>query len=198
MKQCSKCGGIKPLSGFFRRARVKSGFMAACKLCTTAYNEAYRLANPVKHAARVASWRGKNPGRATEIDRAWVLNNPEKARAKSRKYTAKNPGRSTASTRAYYKANPHKATAKVARYEAQKLKATSAWRNDFFIEEAYHLAGLRTKCTGFKWEVDHIVPLNSNIVCGLHTEQNMQVIPARVNNSKGNRHWPDMPVALGA
>lgn len=55
------------------------------------------------------------------------------------------------------------------------------------------LAALRTKTTGIRWEVDHIVPLVHPQVCGLHVETNLRVIPAIENRRKGNRHWPEMP-----
>ena len=57
------------------------------------------------------------------------------------------------------------------------------------------MAALRNKLTGVKWEVDHIVPLASRIVCGLHAETNLRVVPKLVNRIKGNRFWPDMPEA---
>ena len=71
--------------------------------------------------------------------------------------------------------------------------AKPAWANDFFIREAYHLAKLRTLATGYPWHVDHIVPLKSDLVCGLHVEHNLQVIPASENVRKQNFYWPDMP-----
>jgi len=43
------------------------------------------------------------------------------------------------------------------------------------------------------YDVDNIVPIKHKLVCGLHVEQNVQVIPSNINQSKGNRHWPDMP-----
>lgn len=89
--------------------------------------------------------------------------------------------------------NPDKAAMKKADRRSKKLQATPAWANRFFMSEAYHLAQLRTKATGIAWAVDHIVPLNSRYVCGLHVEHNLAVIPARANSSKGNRYWPDMP-----
>ena len=89
--------------------------------------------------------------------------------------------------------NPDKHCAKEGKRRAYKLQATPAWANDFFIKEAYHLASLRTKLLGFRWHVDHIIPLKSHIVCGLHWERNLQVIPFLDNLSKGNRHWTDMP-----
>lgn len=79
---------------------------------------------------------------------------------------------------------------------AKRQEASVKWRNDFFIDEAYSLAKLREKVTGIKWEVDHIVPLNSKIACGLHVETNLQVIPKVLNLIKGARntnqyHWSD-------
>ena len=92
--------------------------------------------------------------------------------------------------------NTPKVNAASARRHAKKLNATPKWANHFVIEEAYDLAQRRTKATGFKWHVDHIVPLQSTFVCGLHVENNLRVIPAVVNVEKSNRHWPDMPEAV--
>lgn len=74
------------------------------------------------------------------------------------------------------------------RYSRAKEGRVS-WANKFFIKEAYHLASLRTKLTGMEWHVDHIIPLRNPLVCGLHVENNLQVIPAEVNHRKGNRFY---------
>jgi hypothetical protein len=50
-----------------------------------------------------------------------------------------------------------------------------------------------TGFTGVKWHVDHIVPRNSPLVCGLHVHTNLQVIPADENMYKRNLRWPDKP-----
>ena len=74
-----------------------------------------------------------------------------------------------------------------------RRKATPSWANKFFISEIYDLARGRTKVMGVKWQVDHIVPLKNDLVCGLHVEQNLRVVLATENRSKKNRYWPDMP-----
>lgn len=81
--------------------------------------------------------------------------------------------------------------------EAVQEKATPAWANRFFIEEVYEAAADRNaiRACGTQWEVDHIVPLISPLVCGLHTDANLRIITAFDNRSKRNRHWPDMPRA---
>lgn len=72
-------------------------------------------------------------------------------------------------------------------------QATPAWADRAAIRAAYNEAKRLTAETGIVHSVDHIVPLRSEIVCGLHWHMNFRVIPLSDNSSKANRHWPDMP-----
>lgn len=125
---------------------------------------------------------------------AKYIKNAEKIRAATRRWEKANPEKVNASKRKWEKNNPGICNEKTARRFAAKRRATPKWANQFLMEEVYDLAVRRTKTTGFKWNVDHIVPLNSSVVCGLHVENNLQVIPKVVNCSKSNRYWPDMPM----
>lgn len=55
------------------------------------------------------------------------------------------------------------------------------------IEALYEDARILTEKTGEKYEVDHIIPLRSEKVSGLHVPWNMRVISKKSNNQKGNR-----------
>lgn len=54
------------------------------------------------------------------------------------------------------------------------------------IRNLYWMAWALTILTGMEYQVDHIVPLNHPLVCGLHRRCNLQVITARENRAKGN------------
>lgn len=71
--------------------------------------------------------------------------------------------------------------------ERNLQQATPNWGIAFFIQEAYHLAQKRSKLFNFSWEVDHIIPINSEFVCGLHVEHNLQVVPTKWNRAKSNQ-----------
>ena len=76
---------------------------------------------------------------------------------------------------------------------ARKIRATPAWADIEAIRAFYEEAAVLRKATGVEYHVDHIVPLQSVLVCGLHCEANLQIIPAIENESKRNFWWPDMP-----
>ena len=89
------------------------------------------------------------------------------------------------------KNNPHKKLAIVRKRQIAKINRTPKWLTAddlFIIEEAYHLAKLRTELLGIQYHVDHILPLQGKKVSGLHVPNNLQVIPAKLNLQKSNRH----------
>ena len=80
--------------------------------------------------------------------------------------------------------------ANAAKRRSIKTQRTPSWLTEddhWMIKQTYEFAALRTKMFGFKWHVDHIVPLQGNFVSGLHVPWNLQVIPAVENISKHNK-----------
>ena len=70
---------------------------------------------------------------------------------------------------------------------ARKLQACPSWVDKDIMLEIYRLAAYRNKVTGIRWAVDHIIPLQAVDACGLHVENNLQVVPAHLNAVKSNR-----------
>lgn len=198
MKTCTKCGGTKVVMEFHRRALASDGRAGECKACVAVRKRAWIDANPGRQAANIARWAKENPEKSRAIKSKWAKGHPDKVNADQARRRKANPGRSVAYSRKWQKAHSAQVNANNTRHRAKKLQATPAWANQFFIDEIYDLAQLRTKATGVEHQVDHIVPLNHKKVCGLHVEFNLRVIPAVINQKKGNRHWPDMPQQLGA
>ena len=180
MRLCSKCRENKPLSEFYPKRRKYSpdGWNSICIPCAKERAKAWVAENREQHARNTLRWAKANLDKHYASISKWAKENRATRRAAEAAWKLRNPGK-----RASF----------FAKRRALKVRATPMWANEFFISEAYHLAALRTKVTGFPWHVDHIVPLMSKIVCGLHVENNLQVIPGHVNASKSNRHWPEMP-----
>lgn len=81
-----------------------------------------------------------------------------------------------------------KALAYCAKRRAEKLDATPTWANHKTITGIYAESAQRSAEDGVKYHVDHIVPLKGQNVCGLHCESNLQILTARENILKSNKH----------
>lgn len=66
------------------------------------------------------------------------------------------------------------------------------WSDLEEVIRMYRAAAIMTELTGRMYTVDHVVPLLHELVCGLHTHTNMEVISLPENEIKGNRFWPGM------
>jgi hypothetical protein len=69
-------------------------------------------------------------------------------------------------------------------------QATPLWltrKQKTEIRQIYQIAITMTKTTGERYVVDHIIPLRSEVVCGLHVPWNLRVITQKENLQKSNR-----------
>lgn len=132
--------------------------------------------------------------RAERLQR-YRKNHPEKYK---RLYTLSNRKRTPEKIREHYERNAERLRANArlreANKRARKLKAIPKWADVVTIREIYTAADWMSRETGVDHHVDHIVPLISHLVCGLHCEANLQIISGRTNMQKSNIWWPDMPL----
>lgn len=67
------------------------------------------------------------------------------------------------------------------------------WADRVAMQLVYEFSRIITRDSGTPHHVDHIVPIVSKIVCGLHCEANLQILSGVDNARKKNLVWPDMP-----
>lgn len=158
MKTCSTCRQPLPVEAFSKKASTADGLQHVCKECHKVHARKQYLSNKERHRALQRAWRADNPDYDKDGGR--------RRAAKRRAEHADKVNANTAARKSYVK------------------QATPPWANPFFIAQAYHIAKVREGMLGGKWHVDHVIPLRGKTVCGLHVENNLQVIPASINLKK--------------
>lgn len=187
MKACGGCATALPLSQFYKDANKPDGLRKKCKACTNAGHRAYVGRNQHRVAEYKKSWYAPRAHEMRQKSRSRYYSNREYHIAGASEWAASNVEKVRRIKAEWKRRNPEYVTADAAKRRAIKLQAIPSWANENAILAIYEAARANSL------SVDHIVPLRSPLVCGLHCEANLQLLPLVDNISKNNRHWPDMP-----
>lgn len=79
-------------------------------------------------------------------------------------------------------------------YYRRLWDAQPPWSNRKAIRAIYREAAWMRR-NGFDVVVDHVIPLNHPLICGLHVPANLAIIPRDRNAYKSNRDHPAHPQA---
>jgi hypothetical protein len=174
-KLCASCKVNQPTSNF---RWAKTRFESWCKECKSKHRKAYYQENKEKEKLRAKHHHNNTYAEKREhkiqYAKEWVKNNPEKYKVNAKRCYEK-----TKIQRFAYQA--------LAR--AKRRNAVPTWFDTIKedVQKIYIEARTKTLETGIPHEVDHIIPLVSDYVCGLHVPNNLRVITRYENRSKQNK-----------
>jgi len=168
LKRCNGPCGIELSLDNFHKGTGKFGVKTRCiKCCKLSYSQ-----------------------NSKEYKRAYYLQNLEKAKESRRRHQENNREEYRRRNREYDKLHKPERAAREAFRRAQKLNATPRWLTEDHKKAMANLYILRDELRlkeGIIYHVDHIMPLISDLVCGLHVPWNLQVIPGIQNLKKSNK-----------
>lgn len=205
-KVCNICEIEKSLNEFYTR---KGSTQKYCLECKREKGRSHYRKNKDAYKTRAKVWADDNREKRRKIVNEYDARNRERIReyhaskavevnAKRREDYAKNPYDKRIKSNEFYHENKHKpkiraARARICGERQRSLKqATPGWANLDAINDVYMQSQNLNDKTGEKHNVDHIIPVKSNMVCGLHVENNLRVITAFENQSKGNKLVEDI------
>lgn len=119
------------------------------------------------------------------------IKNTEKYKNRIKEYNKNNRDKINEYNRIMSKNRKDKIASKTAKKRASKKQATPTWLTKEHHEEIQEFYTLSKELSwlfeGEVLHVDHIIPLCSDIVCGLHVPWNLQLLPAKLNLKKSNK-----------
>jgi len=158
----------------------------------------YYINNLTVIKEKAKKYRKENLENIKQAQRNYYYQNRQLINNKSKQYQKNNREKQNAYKKRYYELNPlekEKAKQRIINWklknknklnfytrlrQVNKIKATPKWANLEKIKQIY------LNCPkGF--HVDHIVPLKNSVVCGLHVENNLEIVTAKYNLKKSNK-----------
>lgn len=186
---CRKCCIEKKANSdnFYASKLSQGSKVLTCKPCRDKFS--YMMQDKEQQKDRHKKWRDKNKEKISTYKKNYVKNNKDKIKTKDKEYRSRTEVKKARRLyeRKYYQENRNKLIAYSCAYDSRVRASRPSWQSQKEINNYYKKA----KENGL--EVDHIVPIKSDLVCGLHCIDNFQLLTRSENASKGNRHWPDMP-----
>jgi 5-methylcytosine-specific restriction endonuclease McrA len=183
-RECVTCSEFLSIKEFHKHAGTNLGFTTRCKKCHIENKERRQLANfnarrrrkenPEKYLLKKRIYKQKNKEHIDRVDKAWQLNN--------RHIIYKH-------SNAWKKRNKDHVYSYI-RQREMRLKGCSLSLSETQVEQIknfYKTCRKFNKTSDKKFQVDHIVPITNDLVCGLHVPWNLQILSKSENSSKKNK-----------
>lgn len=178
-KQAKEQGMLRYFTGTpCKRGHLSSRLVSTgkCDVCHRLYHDKY-----IKH------WQRKNKEKVNHATRKWRRDNPDQAHKTNKEYYSSVKEIKSEKNKRWRALNVDRLRRYNSVRRAQIKQAMPLWADLSKIQDKYTQAVQMSNRTGILYHVDHIIPLGGELVCGLHCEDNLQVIPASENLAKGNK-----------
>lgn len=169
----------------------RKAWYAQNKEVVKARSLAQRLKDPDAYRAK-GRIRSKADPLAPQRKKAYKERHPGRVLQQSAEYREKYAYEIAARIDDWRQRNGGRLTHYAAKRRGAQGLACPKWADRDLIAATYAVARIY-RGAGQLVEVDHVVPLQHSLVCGLHCEANLEVVARRFNRAKSNRYWPDMP-----
>lgn len=171
--------------------------------------ESYKK-NSEREKARSKKWNEENKERKAEVGRIYREANKERiaiqrkqyrdehkeeSATRGKKWREDNKEHCEAKYRENYEKNQHIYVANAVKRKAVKKQRTPKWLTKQDHKDNQFVFWVARQAIDFtndehKYEVDHEIPLQGELVSGLHVPGNLRIMPADENRSKGNKFNP--------
>lgn len=117
----------------------------------------------------------------------YYLKNKKRINKRNKDYDLKNSEKRKLMAVEYRKKNKAKGRLYLANRRARKRNATLNLNLRKYFKVIYERCKNHEDITGIKFNVDHIIPLKNDNVCGLHVPWNLQILTFEDNMKKSNK-----------
>lgn len=164
--------------GHITEKYVRDSYCCECKKIS-------EIRNAERRKAQFQERYNRSPDKYIKRSKTYTLLNADAVAVRQRRWREENKDKiaqyrkDNAGLYAFHAANRRK-----------KIKrATPPWADMEAIKEFYLEAQRLTNVTGIPHEVDHIIPITNDMVCGLHCEINLQILTKEENLKKSNKFY---------
>ena len=201
---CKICNTEKPIDDFNLRKQKgrKVSHRSECKVCISKYKKSYYTKNKSdiikkqkeyteKNKKKIlenkAKYRSRNRQKCRDLVKKHYNENREDYIKRATEWNKNNKKRRSNICKRSSKRNPHTSAANLAKRRFSKKQATPRWSETDKIKIVYKKARELSLLLGVDMQVDHVIPLQSDNVCGLHVWANLQILEKRIHVEKSNK-----------
>lgn len=138
----------------------------------------YREGRREELAHKQRIFREKNPESVAKSKRKQYMSDPEKYKKKAKEYRRENLAKVRLSSSKLHRIR----SLRIVDFGEDSNNKTKALEL-----ELYEMGVLLERRYGVPHSVDHMIPLQGKLVCGLHVWNNLQIIPSCLNSRKMNK-----------